>query len=569
MLVESNKKRLTTNEFICKAISKHGTKYNYSKVVYVNTYSKVVIICPIHGEFEQSAKDHLKGGCKKCGLLIREQTCIDLYGVKNTFQSKEKQKKIKSTMVDRYGVEHNSLHPNTIKKRQDTCTARYGDTNALKNPAIFDKVKSTNLDRYGSENPMQSIAVKQKQQQTNLDRYGVVHTLSSPKIREKIKTTLLDLYGVDHIWKLPSVRDKIKHNFVNRTGYNHPNQQHLPTLVINQLSDKNWLTHQHHELQKTLTQISRELNVSGPSLIQQYCNKLGVGTHRYYKSDKEEQLVKFIRSVYPDLYIHTSDRTLISPLELDIYIPSLQLAIEFNGNHWHSELQGKHKQYHLTKTNKCEEQGVRLVHIFENEWVLKQDIVKSRIASLLGVNSVIYARKCSIVRLTIKESIPFFNCTHIQGSAQSSICYGLTFEGEVVAVMSFGKSRFKQGVEYELIRFSNKLGITVVGGASKLFNCFLDDYHPTSIISYSDKRWNTGNLYEQLGFVYSHSSAPNYFYFSKKSPLILQSRQLFQKHKLPKKLTNFDPELTEWENMVNNGYDRIWDCGNKVFVYTK
>ncbi len=260
---------------------------------------------------------------------------------------------------------------------------------------------------------------------------------------------------------------------------------------------------------------------------------------------------------------------IIPPLTVDIYFPDFKVAIEFDKIAERSDLSGQDRHYRTTKAAKCKEQGIRLIFVYENEWVNKTEIVKSRISSLLHKNKTIYARKCQIVDINSKQYAKFFNETHIQGSAGASVAYGLVHNGELVAVLSLGKSRFNKNVEYELIRYANSLYTSVVGGGSKLFQHFIKQRDPESVISYSDCRWNTGNLYVQLGFKYTSWANSNYFYFHKSNPLFLQSRQTYQKHKLPAKLNPFDIKLTEWQNMVINGYDRIWDAGNYVFLYRK
>ena len=140
---------------------------------------------------------------------------------------------------------------------------------------------------------------------------------------------------------------------------------------------------------------------------------------------------------------------------------------------------------------------------------------------------------------------------------------GLYFQEELQCLMSFGKNRLSSDVEWELLRFASKKGISVIGGASKLFKYFLTNF-TGGIVSYSDRRYSQGNMYSKLGFTFSHFSEPNYFYF-KNGSLKLESRQKYMKHKLPTLLENFDPSLTEWQNMQINGYNRIWDCGNSVW----
>jgi hypothetical protein len=120
--------------------------------------------------------------------------------------------------------------------------------------------------------------------------------------------------------------------------------------------------------------------------------------------------------------------------------------------------------------------------------------------------------------------------------------------------MTFGKARFNKKIEYEMFRFCNKLDFIILGGASKLFKYFIRNYNPKSIITYADKRYFTGKVYNKLNFNFLENTSPNYLYFKKG---MIYSRYQFQKHKLKNKLKYFDKNLTEWENMQLNNYDRI------------
>jgi hypothetical protein len=153
---------------------------------------------------------------------------------------------------------------------------------------------------------------------------------------------------------------------------------------------------------------------------------------------------------------------------------------------------------------------------------------------------------------------------HIQGTCASKINLGLFYEKELVSLMTFGKPRFNKKYEYELIRFCNKKNLSVIGGASKLLHSFIEEYHPNSIISYANRRWSQGNLYEKLGFSLDLETPPNYFYFHP-DDFLLKSRVQFQKHKLQSILQEYNPDLSETKNMYINGYRKIYDCGNKVY----
>lgn len=290
------------------------------------------------------------------------------------------------------------------------------------------------------------------------------------------------------------------------------------------------------------------------------CNKC----HPYScSSHAEKEIIEYIKTIY-DGEVLTNKRTIIQNYELDIYVPEKKIAIEYDGIWWHSEENGTPKLYHLSKTEKCESIGIQLIHIFESEWTNRKDIVKSRLKSLFGVHDkVIFARKCTVKEISSDLSKTFQNENHIQGFTNSKVNVGLYFNDELISLMTFGKSRFNKKYEWELLRFCNKLGYHIPGAASKLLKYFEKTYRPKSLISYADRRWSIGKLYYALDFKLDHVSSPNYWYVY---GLNIESRLKYQKHKLNKLLKIYDPNLSEHENMKNNGYRRIYDCGNLVFV---
>lgn len=278
----------------------------------------------------------------------------------------------------------------------------------------------------------------------------------------------------------------------------------------------------------------------------------------------EQELLEYIKSIYTG-WVVERDRFLLDGQELDIVLPDEDLAFEYNGGYWHSEVH-KDKNYHYDKTNKAAALNLHLVHIMQEDWLHHKDVVKSRILNLLGKSHKLYARKCEIREIAYPKD--FLNTNHIQGAGSAtSFNYGLFYTGELVAVMTFSKARFTTQQEYELVRFCTKIGTTIVGGASKLFKHFTIRENPNSIVSYSDRKWSSGNLYKTLGFTYSHTSQPNYRYYSGNTSL---SRYQCQKHLLAARFPKYyDPKLTESEIMSNAGYHRVYDAGSDVWTYNK
>lgn len=288
------------------------------------------------------------------------------------------------------------------------------------------------------------------------------------------------------------------------------------------------------------------------------------------KSNVEREILEFIKSIV-SCDVVENDRTVLGGKEIDIYIPDLLIGIEVNGLIWHSEKFDDNKKYHLDKTEMCLENGIRLIHIFEDEWYDKKDIVKSRLKSLLQIlPQNIYARKCVIKEVTYSVANSFLEKNHIQGKSISKYRLGLYYNDELVALMTFGSMRKALGAKnqdncYELLRFCSKIDTNVVGGASKLFSYFIQKYNPREIISYADRRWSNGNLYHILGFELSHISPPNYFYVVNKKRLhrfSLRKNVLVEKYGCPR-------DVTEHDFCLSKGWYRIYDCGCLCFKWSK
>lgn len=259
----------------------------------------------------------------------------------------------------------------------------------------------------------------------------------------------------------------------------------------------------------------------------------------------------------------TKDREVLNGKELDIFIPDHLLGIEYNGEYWHSDSKKDHDNLY-TKTILAENYCIDLVHIWEHEWQTKQNIVKSRLAGILGLNKRIFARKTNVRVINWSLAQEFLDKCHIQGSGSpTNINLGLYLQDELIALMTFGKPRFNSAYEYELVRYCSILNTNIVGGAGKLLKYFIKEYKPKNIISYSDRRWGRGNLYRKLGFIMINRTEPNYFYFKGTKKI---SRYQAQKHKLEKLIPEYyDPSKTENDMMSNAGYIKCYDCGNYVW----
>ena len=277
-----------------------------------------------------------------------------------------------------------------------------------------------------------------------------------------------------------------------------------------------------------------------------------------------------------NIQFSTNNRDVIKPQEIDIFIPEHNIAIEFNGLYWHNEKSGKDKWYHYNKTKKCAEKGIRLIHIFEDEWLNNQESCMDLLGRFLGLPCTkIFARKCRIEEIRVGEARKFLEDNHLQGYSAASVTLGLFFEDKLLQLMSFKHSRYNKNIEWENIRHCNLRGHQIVGGTQKLWSYFIKTYNPTSVVSYSDNRWFEGSTYEKLGFSLQKDNPPQYFYTDLKKRW---HRSLFTKKRCIKKAMEIDSELIEEELMkMTENYiaieilelGKIWDVGQKTWVWTK
>jgi hypothetical protein len=282
--------------------------------------------------------------------------------------------------------------------------------------------------------------------------------------------------------------------------------------------------------------------------------------HNISKGHRE--IMDFLDSLGVDYEVNT--KRVIAPKELDIYIESMNLAIEFNGEYFHSDV-CKPKTYHAQKWVDCNEQGIRLIQIFGDEFKNKPDLIKARLKNVLGFSKRVFARKCQVVELCSSVYRSFLNEHHIQGAAASAIKLGLMYDTHLVAVMGFGRPRYANNeIDYELIRYCSDG--TVVGGASKLFSHFVNTYSPSSVMSYADRQWSVGGLYSQLGFSDVTENPLNVGYFYVKNSIRF-NRQSLTKQKLV--AMGYDEKLSETEILKKEGYLRYFNAGNLTFVWTR
>ncbi len=477
--------------------------------------------------------------CKYSSIELKnkvKQTNLERYGAKAPGMNQDIKNKVKQTNLERYGYEsHNSAEKVKEKKKQ-VCLKKYGVENVSNTEFVKEKRKKTFLERFGVDNPNMSEEIKKKKKEYFLEKYGVDWITQNINIRERQKETLR-INTFNRLLTNKKIQERVKFLFTIEEYYDV--KKEYPFLCLQcQTEFSSSLDH---------GQIPRCLN----------CFPLSKGY-----SIVEKEIVYWLKKELKTENILENKRSVIPPYSIDIYIPEKNLAIEFNGLFWHGEISNKKdKTYHLQKTEKCLEKDIQLIHIFEDEWINKQEIVKSIIKHKLGVvDNKIYARETNFKEIDSSVANIFLEENHLQSSnSRCTYFFGLFHNNDLIFVTGLGRPRYNQNYDYEIIRSCSKINTLVLGGFEKIIKNL--PLHG-NFISYVDRRYFNGSGYKN--WIFFGKTNLNYFYM--KDYKYRENRMKYKKNKLPKLFPNvYDKDLTEWEIMQLAGYDRIWDCGNLAF----
>lgn len=414
---------------------------------------------------------------------------------------------------------------------------------------INQKRAETNLKTHGVEN----VGQTQSARRAHLEFYQ--NTENTIRVSEQIRQTKENRYNNPTFNNAVKIKETWRKKAVEYWNAYYPEKN----LLL--LQNKTSLSALYNSL--PITDIAKQCNVNDQTVYKYLAFH---NLREPFKSSAERQLINFLNSLGITNIVTNSRKLIPSKKEIDIYLPDFDLAIEYNGVYWHHEdVPHITREYHFNKFSECDALGIQLLTIFSNFWNTKPDIVKQTIKNKLGMSAgAVYARSCEIKEVQSSECRTFLNMHHIQGYVTSSCNVGLYHKGDLIALMTFGKTRVgigKREAGVELIRFASS--VRVVGGASKILAYYIKQYRPTKIISYSDNEWSNGNLYKTLGFTLDSEIKPSYWYLKPTEEKLIH-RFNFAKHKLVAR--GYDAKLTEREITQQLGLLKVWDCGKRRWV---
>ena len=555
---ELAKGRLDSLESIAsKAAKVHPNRgYLYNSIgPVVNRSRSLEIVCPLHGAFTQLVHNHLAGGnCPVCARA--EATDKDRLSIENSAE------KVKTVHGDKYEV----LSFNMVGGK-NTVTAKcsyHGEFTVQAGQFI------------GGRKCPQCTAGE-----LSWNLYSVIE-----KCQELHGNTYvyIGIFGPSRYRKLQLVCKE--HGSFNQGLASHLNRKAgCPKCADARHSSNMLLTHAeilsrslavhgntYKVARSSITCVAKqnkgtttavciqhgEFTVYSSDFLRgQGCPKCSLGG----KSKLGTEFVEYIKSLAPDAEEEVAIRG--TRYKWDSLVRSKGLAFEFHGLYWHSE-EYRHSKYHKEKHDLGLTEGVRTIHIFEDEWVLRKSAVKEVLQKLLLASSLkVHARLTEVGVVSTAEADTFFEAHHIQGCTAGSAYLGLYSQGSLVAVVGYALRKSGRGQrvslsDCEITRYATS--VSVVGGFSKLLaNLKKRHKEVTEVYTFSDIRTFTGGMYKATGFKVLAELAPDYFYVRGGKR---QRKSTLQKSNFkndPKLL--YDETLTERELATLNNFHRVYDCG--------
>lgn len=621
--------KITQDEFIAECRQKHdGDKYDYSRTNYVNKRTKVKIICPIHGEFEQNPYKHKNGQgcpqcctdkrnylkqfnykkfldssqkrfgcsysfpkieeeyenshskitvkCNECGTIFKKIACDFITSSNGGCQCQNDKKKLITydNLLSQYHGDNEIIHftgnlyitkdkVNLICREHGFYSKPIKDVIsnhckcpkcANKNNGDFKKITFSEFHEY-LKGKYKTIEILNEKEYVNTSTPITFRCKVCDNVFKRkpiiFRTSNLKT-PCPYCTKELLTKQKLKTNDVF--------QREVESIYGTRYKILSEYKSSNQKVKLHCNECNNDFEIEANSLLQ------GHGCPRHYnkKSIQEEELYTFIKVLFPNA--EQSNRDVLNGREIDIYIPEKKIGIEYNGLYWHSEATMKDSTYHLNKTMLCADYDIKLVHIFEDEWIYKQEICKSYLKEIFGIyDCKISVNDCILKSVSKKENQKFLdeNCIHSIPKNKDIVIYGLYYHNELISSMGF--SDLKQNKEFKLEFYCCKNNWSVRDGYETLFQSFINDNRPQRIIYYSDIRWQEDDIIIELGFKFLKQIKPKYYYVVGNKR---ENCSKFSKAMLVKKY-NCPIEMSARQLCLTKKLFRIYDCGEKQYEWLK
>lgn len=514
--------------------------------------------CPVCGNpvLWNTTSKNVKPCCKECSRALTRKKNIEKYGVEHPMQLKEVREKQQASVKAHFGVEHPLQCQELKEKAVQTNREKFGTDWALGNREFHEKCFDTMEKKYGYRTSFESPELMAKARETMIRKYGVDNPRKIYEVDKRIRTTCSILYGSENPMQNTKVASKAKHTRLkNNNG----------VFWTQSMRDKAAATN----MKRYGTDNASKSEVIKERIRKSCMDKYGVPYGCMVEGAKPQRISKLNKKFQQYLAENNIESTLevnIGNKFFDLCIPACKTVVEIDPSYTHNTEGCNHfnhkipLDYHISKTQIAIQNGYRCIHVFDwDDW--------DKVIQLVTPTKRIYARECQLVKVVDdKVANKFIKENHLQGQARGALLtLGLAYNDELVQCMSFGLSRYNKNYTYELLRLCSKQGISVLGGASKMFRFATQQLELDSIISYCDASKFTGKVYEAMGMTRSKLTAPSIIWSKEEKRItsnLLRQRgydQLFNTHYGK----GTDNELL----MLFNGWVPVPDCGQYVFTY--
>lgn len=535
---------LPPNFFVYHIKKVHGIqtpKEYYDKYIKKETEG-FCVVCGKEAKFKSMVVGYKKYCSIKCIQLDpeirnkRENTMLKKYGVKNHMHLQSTLDKIKKTNLERYGYEHNFKSKTCRENYKKIIKEKYGDENYNN----YEQIKKTNLEKYGCECSLNNETVKDKIKKTNLEKYGCENTLNNDQIKNKVKQTNLKLYGSEQALSNKEIHESTLENAFQAWLLKLQNKIDNATIIKADKKDK-FMVMKCHKCGEEFIISKKNIRkrIARKHLLCIYCNPIIKTT-----SIAEQEIFSFCKEHVDDFI--NGDRKLLDGFEIDIYSGSLRLGIEFNGLYWHSE-ENLPNDYHYNKSKLATLKGINLIHIWEDQWLYKSEIVKSVLLKLLGKSTIISSGTTTI-KISDIDAENFFKENSLSENISGNVCLGF-FTDELVSVMVLDN---RNG--WKLVGHCDKKNITVKDSFNTLFRKFINEYTPESVEYVIDRSLEILYVPDCVreGFQFIDETDPDYQYLSYENEYAIRESKL----------------KIESVGLAKNNL-KIYDSGNLRYLWKK